>query len=51
MQSDTAASSGATVLFKKTAIIIAILGQKILERQLNKVIPSRMYNYNYETIN
>ena len=36
---------------KKTAIVIAILGQKTLHWQLSKVIPSDMYNCNFEAIN
>ena len=38
-------------LFKRAAIILAILGQKTLHWQLSKVIPSGMSNCNLETIN
>ena len=38
-------------VFKKKAIIIAILGQKSLYWELNKVLSSGMYNCNFKTIN
>ena len=38
MQSDITVVSIASVFFKKGAIIIAIHGQKTLDRQLSKVI-------------
>ena len=40
-----------SVFFKKAAIIIAILHQKTLQWQLGKVIPSGMFNCNFEAIN
>ena len=48
MQLDTTVFSIAEALFKKTAIIIAILGQKILHGQLSKAILSSMYNSDFE---
>ena len=51
MQSDTAVVSVTAVFFKKTAIVIAIRGQKTLHLQLNKVILSGMYSCNFEAIN
>ena len=48
MQSDTAVVSITVVFFKKTAIVIAIHGQKTLHLQLNKVILSGMYSCNFE---
>ena len=51
MLSDTAVVSIAAVFFKKTAIVIAIHGQKTLHWQLSKVILSGMYNCNFEAIN
>ena len=51
MQSDTTFVSVVAVFFKKTAIIIATHGQKILHWQLSKVILSGMYNCTFEAIN
>ena len=51
MQSDTTFVSVAAVFYKKTAIIIAILGTNTLHGQLTKVIPSGIYNCNFEAIN
>ena len=48
MQPDTTAFSIVLVFFKKAAIIIAILGRKTLHWQLKKVIPSSMYNCEFE---
>ena len=45
MQSDTTVASIAAVFFKKTAVIVAILGQKALHWQLSRVLPSDMYNF------
>ena len=50
MQLDTTVFSIAEALFKKTAIIIAILGQKILHGQLSKAILSSMYNSDFEAV-
>ena len=51
VQSDNTTVSLAAAFFKKLAIIIAILGQKKLHWQLNKVILSGMYNCNFKAIN
>ena len=52
MQPDTTIVSIAAVFFlKKTQLLLAILGQKTLHWQLNKVILYGMYNYNFEAIN
>ena len=50
-QLDTTVISVAAVFFEKAAIIIAMLGQKTLYWQLNKVIHSGMYNCIFEAIN
>ena len=51
MQSNITAIFTATVSFlKKMAIIIAILDQKTLHWQFNKIIPSSMYNCNFEAV-
>ena len=50
MQLDTTVFAIAEALFKKTAIIIAILGQKILHGQLSKAILSSMYNSDFEAV-
>ena len=51
MQMDTETIAMAGVIFEKTALIIAILGQKMVNWHLNKVVPSTMCNYNFEAIN
>ena len=51
MQLDTTVVSIAAVFFKKSAIAIAIHGQKTLPWQLSKVILSGMYNCNSHAIN
>ena len=49
MQSNTTVVPIAAVFYKKATIIIALVGQKILNLMLSKVIPSGMYNF--EVIN
>ena len=51
MQSDTTVVSIAVAFFNSSGIIIATNGQKTLHQQLNKVILSGMYNYNFEAVN
>ena len=50
MLSNTTVNSIAAVFFKKADIIVAIIGQKTLHWQLNTVIPSGMYDCNFEAI-
>ena len=51
MLSNTTVNSIAAVFFKKADIIVAIIGQKTLHWPLNTVIPSGMYDCNFEAIN
>ena len=51
MQSDTTVVFIAAFFFQKSAIVIAMHGQKRLHRQLSKVILYGKYNCNFEAIN
>ena len=51
MQWSTTAIFISTVFLKKAAVIITIFVQNTLDGQVNKVIPSGMYNCNFEAIN
>ena len=51
MQSDATVVSMAAVFLEIAAIIIAMLGQKMLHWQLSKVFLFGMYHCNFEVIN